>query len=48
MLGQPDLEMLGGKMTGEVGRTNSLPDAKAQDEARGVSAVNMNFKGAEG
>lgn len=35
-------------MTGEVGGTNSLPNAKAQDEARGVSAVNMNFKGPEG
>lgn len=35
-------------MTGEVGGTNSLPNAKAQDEARGVSAVNINFKGPEG
>lgn len=33
---------------GEVGGTNSLPNAKAQDGARAVSAVNMNFKGPEG
>lgn len=30
------------------GGTNSLPNTKAQDEAGGVSAMNLNFKGNRG
>lgn len=35
-------------MMGRERGTNSLPNTKAQDEAGGVSAMNLNFKGNRG